>query len=366
MKRTYLNRGNMASERGASSSRMANRNKRSKFYDGVDSYSMGNAFTDPDPERYEVKTPDNFGEDPDMDTDWRRDITHGFDEESNFLLPLEQASPYNLSPKMAANKASACLKIAQQLFPEGTDEFVDVQAADLMHLPSQVVAATLVRMEQYNQEPAKVAAKMAAENPAPVVASTVKKAEEEAEEAPAEEKAEESPAEEPSSVAEQVEEVQTAVEELQQEFDTIVEEYADDMSDEMADEMEGVSEDIDELADMAEDLDADDLDSEMAAMDEEMADFDDAEASFDDSEFSIEDEEADAKLASAFFDDEADNAYVQKAARKMKAASNNKSNKNLRLSETLGRKVAKRSNAKDLLVDALWDNEPSVEDAFRI
>ena len=369
MRRSYLHRGDQASERSFSSKEARATRKRAKHYDNVDSYSMNNEFTDPDFDRYEVKTSDNFGEDPDMGTDWRRDVEKGFDDESNFMLPLEQASPYNLSPKLAARKASACIKIAQQLFPDGTDEFIDVQASDLMHLPSQVVAATLVRMSQYNEEPDKVASlKTAEEEEAP--AEEAPKDEAPAEEAPKEE----APAEEaaPAPIVEQVEEIQTAVDELQKEFDEIVEENASDMSNELEEDLEAVSEDIDELTEMVDEFEVDDLDSEMADMDAEMMaegdddmDVDFSDEDGDDMGLSLDGEEIDAKLAAAFMGDENTQSFenlVNKAA-KVKAASKN-SNTNLKLSKLMGNKVAKRSNADDLLVDGLWDYEPSIEDAF--
>jgi len=131
--------------------RLTNR-KEAKKYDNVDIMSLNNPFEDPDPDKYELNSPDHFQELPDMRTEWQKD-PGAYDEETNFMMPLDDVpSWWGQGPKMASVKAEACLKIAEAMFPDAVDDFVDAQAVELMELPDTVVAHTLKRIAMYKQE----------------------------------------------------------------------------------------------------------------------------------------------------------------------------------------------------------------------
>jgi hypothetical protein len=104
---------------------------------------------------------------PDMNRDWLKDLDAYND--NNFLMPMDDdPAGMGKNPKMARakqaraelmkraalKKAEACLKIAEYIFPDAIEDFVDSQASDfMMHLPDRVVLATLKRIAIYDAEP---------------------------------------------------------------------------------------------------------------------------------------------------------------------------------------------------------------------
>ena len=130
--------------------------KSAKKYDNVDMMSLNNPFEDPDIDKYDLDSPTHFNELPDMRSEWQKD-PGAYDEETHFLMPLDDVpSWWGQGPKMASMKAEACLKIAEAIFPDAVDDFVDAQAVDFMDLPDKVVLATLKRLAMYQEEPLKV------------------------------------------------------------------------------------------------------------------------------------------------------------------------------------------------------------------
>ena len=372
MRRPVNSRSKFASsERNFSRSNMGRTTKRARNYDNTDASSLNNPFADPDMDRYAIEAPDAFFEEVQEGREWMDDVEKGYDPESHALLPLEKTAQAKAARKMAYKKAAACIKVAEQMFPEATEEFINEQAADLYHLPNTVIASTLVRVATYQAEPAKVAAYMAAEQKkakgaaAPKAdaqtmklaealklvkaygaslakkATTSKKAEDESEEAASDESL---------SLVEQIEDIQDAIDDVQTGLEDMVED-----TEELADALGAFSDDV-------EDMDVDDMDAELADMDAEMADVDaddeEIDMSEDDDVEDMGDDEGDSKLASIFMDDENQPTVARKAASKKKDSTN------LKLSTLMGSKVANKSKAGTQL-DMLWDTDPDVLDAFR-
>ena len=129
------------------------RRVRAKMYDNVDPMSLNNPFEDPDSDRYAIATPDNFQEDPVRGSEWKNDADH-YAPESNFMLPMNDV-PVNAADfaKIATMKAAACLKIAQAIFPDAEDAFVNDQAAVLVAgMSDPSVISTVRNIKAYEEE----------------------------------------------------------------------------------------------------------------------------------------------------------------------------------------------------------------------
>lgn len=323
-----------------------------KIYDNVDPQSLNNPFEDPDLADYAINTPDNFQEDPDLRSEWRND-REAYDDEHNFMMPLNDVpSWYGTVPKMAYKKAEACLKIATQLFPDGTNEFVDAQAMSLMQLPDQAVVATLRRMAMYEEE----GRKFADENndgdgfvevnlgedkslPAELQEGSLEDLDQAVDQGVAELEA---------PVMDTVEEV--APMETMTEMDQVVDMGSEDMDS---------TDDMDEV-EMDEMDDAFDMDAELA---EALGDSEDVDLSSEmDIDFNAnpEDEDLadeDSDLAGLF---DEDTERVANASRLSKTASRKN---NLKLSQLAGSAVPK--NRQSYSLSNVWESAPNIEDSFK-
>jgi hypothetical protein len=337
--------------------------KSAKVYDNVDPLSMNNPYEDPDAMHYDLqsKSTNNFEEDPDMRTEWKKDES-AYDEEHNFLMPLDDVpSWWGSGPKMAMKKAQACLKIAEYIYPDGTDEFVDAQASDFMELPDKAVLATLKRMAIYDREPTQVDAALEESGDHQAITAPPKGGE--SEEEPKKEEdteakkapEEEAPAEEPKKEEDTEASMDSDVEAL----------FGGGMGGESADEAPKKEDAApkEEEDEAPTDQDAESaIDREIqAALEEkraeasinpasELGDFFSHDASIED----LGNVTASSELEAVFTDQYSDPSRLRKSA--------SRDNGNVKLSEIMGDTVPKAAGSN---VGSLWDMEPSVEDAFK-
>lgn len=326
-----------------SRNRLTRISKSAKKYENADVLSMNNAFEDPDHDKYSIETSDHFGELPDMRSEWKKDIG-AYDEETNFLWPLDDVpSWWGQGPKMASMKAEACLKIAEAMFPDAVDEFVDQQAADLMELPDRVVLATIKRMAMYEEEPLRVDALLG------------KRASEEGEVEYEEEQ-------EPSAPASTQEDSEAAPE-----SDSLVDDIAKALegaegatsnnemsSGEMGDDQLAMSEDEEEVNGM---MDMD-LEATKASINPstEFGSFFEYDGDVEDVSFGNTVTASLDDIESVFSDDYSGSTHLRKSASVKSSKASN-----LKLSEYMGNAVPKKQQS----LVSLWDSSPNVEASFK-
>lgn len=332
--------------------RLTQRKKEAKAYDNVDAMSLNNPFVDPDHEQYDISGSSNwFDELPDMGTEWQKDIG-AYDEESNFLMPLDDAPASLGSPKMAkkmANiKAKGCIKIAEALFPDGVDEFVDAQAADFMNLSDEVVVATLRRIADYTEEPAKVASFLE------------KKANEEDLirdlEAALNDPAAEDALEDDGVSEEDLEELEEATDEVTEDLDE-----EDALEEDLESDEDDISFEDDEGGDISfddEGLEGEEFKEASVNPSTEFDDFFSNDGNIQDIHFG-NDVANESVIASVFSDAHVDQGNLRKSAsvKRSKTAS-----RNLKLSEKMGNVVPQSTQATGL--ESLWESAPNVSSCF--
>lgn len=322
--------------------------KTAKKYEDVDITSMNNPFDDPDPDKYDLSTPDHFQELPDMRSEWQKD-PGAYDEETNFLMPMDDVpSWWGQGPKMASMKAEACLKIAEAIFPDAVDEFVDAQAADFMEMPDNVVIATIRRLATYQEEPTKVASLLG------------KRA------------YEEDNMDEP--------EIKEAAEgeedDLSQQLDALMAENAspapamegEESPMAMPSESDEGDMGMDEMSDMGdmgmeeasfeglEDLDDEETTTASINPSTEFGSFFEYDGNIEDVSFGNSVTASTEDLSSVFSDDYVDAGTLRKSA----SVKNSKASSNLKLSEVMGQAVPRKAAS----LNSLWDTSPNVSESF--
>lgn len=336
--------------------RLTQRSKEAKKYDNVDPLSLNNPFEDPDPDQYELNSPDHFQEMPDMRAEWQKDVG-AYDEETNFMMPLDDVpSWWGQGPKMASMKAEACLKIAESIFPDAVEDFVDAQAVDLMELPDAAVLNTLKRLAFYKEEELRVNAlvgkqageeEMMEEDDEEKESMMTGMEEAPAEEAPeATEAAEEMPEEDPiaAMMGEDMEETTEAAEEAPAE-EAPAEEEAPEAP---AEDEEAASKAL------MEELEALEKTQSQVNPSTEFGNYFDNSADVEDITFGNSVTASEQDLLEVFQEDYASPNHLRKSA-----SVNNTSN-NLKLSEHFGGAVPGSSSE-----NSLWGTSPNVEDAFK-
>lgn len=325
--------------------------KTAKKYEDVDITSMNNPFEDPDPDKYDLATPDHFQELPDMRSEWQKD-PGAYDEETNFLMPLDDTpSWWGQGPKMASMKAEACLKIAEAIFPDAVDEFVDAQAADLMEMPDNVVIATIRRLSTYQEEPAKVASllgKRASEEDMP-------------------ESETDDMAEETDDLSQQLDALMAensstapAMEEGAASMDTPPEGDMgmDEMSDMGMDAMSDTG--MDEMGEASfeglEGLDEEETTTASLNPSTEFGSFFEYDGNIEDVSFGNSVTASAEDLSSVFSDDYVNAGTLRKSA----SVKNSKASSNLKLSEVMGQAVPRKAAS----LNSLWDTSPNVSESF--
>lgn len=322
--------------------------KTAKKYEDVDITSMNNPFEDPDPDKYDLATPDHFQELPDMRSEWQKD-PGAYDEETNFMMPLDDTpSWWGQGPKMASMKAEACLKIAEAIFPDAVDEFVDAQAADFMEMPDNVVIATIRRLATYQEEPAKVASLLG------------KRAYEEDMDEPEIKEAAEG--EETADLSQELDALMAenastapAGEEGEASTDTFSE--GDTGTDEVG---EASFEGLDEVGEASfeglEVLDEEETTTASVNPSTEFGSFFEYDGNIEDVSFGNSVTASAEDLSSVFSDDYVDAGTLRKSA----SVKNSKASSNLKLSEVMGQAVPRKAAS----LNSLWDTSPNVSESF--
>jgi len=130
--------------------------RRASDVENADPNSLNRVRHVPDAGQYMTWDPEAHEnhEKPDMRLDWRGDAAMRH-ETLNVAMP-GRASQANLAllrtAQTLAKKSSLAIKVANALFPEGTEEFIEKQATDLMDLPLRSLIDTVARINKYAAE----------------------------------------------------------------------------------------------------------------------------------------------------------------------------------------------------------------------
>jgi len=142
---------------------MANRKRLTKdgfsrrAYDveNADPNSLNRRREVPDAEKYMTWDPEanvNY-EKPDMQADWKEDASMRHPT-LNIAMPGSKQANLALlrTAQTLAKKSSLAIKVANALFPDGTEDFIEKQATDLMDLPLRSLIDTVARINKYAAE----------------------------------------------------------------------------------------------------------------------------------------------------------------------------------------------------------------------
>jgi hypothetical protein len=130
--------------------------RRASDVENADPNSLNRVRHVPDAEEYMTWDPEanENHEKPDMRHDWQGDAAMRH-ETLNVAMP-GRASQANLAllrtAQTLAKKSSLAIKVANALFPEGTEDFIEKQATDLMDLPLRSLIDTVARINKYAAE----------------------------------------------------------------------------------------------------------------------------------------------------------------------------------------------------------------------
>jgi hypothetical protein len=129
-----------------------------------DTAAMNNpdhAKNDPKIDEYAKGSPSEWAEDVDGSDLWKKDKRN----ESNVPeMTTKQAAEAVAAAKKLEAKAIKCIVASQRMLPGASDEWIEAQAADLLHLPDICVNATLARQEGLAKLIAKAASESAEES----------------------------------------------------------------------------------------------------------------------------------------------------------------------------------------------------------
>jgi len=94
---------------------------------------------------------------PDMRLDWQEDAAMRHPS-LNIAMPGSKQANLTLlrTAQTLAKKSSLAIKVAGALFPNGTDDFIEKQATDLMDLPLRSLVDTVARINKYAAEEAEM------------------------------------------------------------------------------------------------------------------------------------------------------------------------------------------------------------------
>jgi hypothetical protein len=112
-----------------------------------DTAAMNNpdhAKNDPKLDSYAAGDPSAWGEDVDKSNMWKKDKRDGSHVPE---MTTKQAAESVIAARKLEEKAIKCIVASQRMLPGASDEMIESQAADLMHLPENCVNATLSRQE---------------------------------------------------------------------------------------------------------------------------------------------------------------------------------------------------------------------------
>ena len=151
---------------------MANRKRLTKdgfsrrAYDveNADPNSLNRVRHVPDAEEYMTWDPETHEnhEKPDMRAEWKEDAEMRHPTLNVAMPGSKQANLALLrTAQTLAKKSSLAIKVAAALFPDGTDEFIEKQATDLMDLPLRSLVDTVARINKYAAEEAEMDAEEA-------------------------------------------------------------------------------------------------------------------------------------------------------------------------------------------------------------
>ena len=99
---------------------------------------------DPKVDAYAKGDPSAWAEDVDKSNLWKKDKR---DEMHVPEMTSKQAAEAVAAAKKLEEKAIKCIVASQRMLPGASDDLIEAQAADLMHLPENCVNATLSRQE---------------------------------------------------------------------------------------------------------------------------------------------------------------------------------------------------------------------------
>jgi len=129
--------------------------RRASDVENADPNSLNRVRPVPDAEQYMTWDPEanENHERPDMRDDWKmdKDMRH---PTLNVAMPGSKQANLALlrTAQTLAKKSSLAIKVASALFPDGTDEFIEKQATDLMDLPLRSLIDTVARINKYAAE----------------------------------------------------------------------------------------------------------------------------------------------------------------------------------------------------------------------
>lgn len=104
----------------------------------ADPYTMNQTRQNPPVEKYQTGDPDAWAETPHMDAPWKSEGR----TETGHPAPAREAV---VAMKKMEDKALKCITIAQRMLPGASDQQIEDQATELMHMPEKSVLATLDR-----------------------------------------------------------------------------------------------------------------------------------------------------------------------------------------------------------------------------
>ena len=116
-----------------------------------DPYAMNNPDhekNDPKYDAYSKGDPSAWAEDVDESNLWKKDKRDGMHVPE---MTSKQAAEAVAAAKKLEEKAIKCIVASQRMLPGASDELIEAQAADFMHLPENAVNATLNRQEKLAQ-----------------------------------------------------------------------------------------------------------------------------------------------------------------------------------------------------------------------
>ena len=114
----------------------------------ADPYTMNQDHTNPPASKYDIGGPSEFAEDPDMKTPWKNEGR----VETGHPAPAREAVK---AARQLEDKALKCITIAQRILPGASDNIIEDQATDFMHLPDKCILATLQRQAELAEKLAK-------------------------------------------------------------------------------------------------------------------------------------------------------------------------------------------------------------------
>lgn len=133
--------------------------RRASDVENADPNSLNRVRHVPDAEEYMTWDPEAHEnhEKPDMRAEWKEDAEMRHPTLNVAMPGSKQANLALLrTAQTLAKKSSLSIKVATALFPDGTEEFIEKQATDLMDLPLRSLIDTVARINKYAAEMAEM------------------------------------------------------------------------------------------------------------------------------------------------------------------------------------------------------------------